>query len=92
MSGRSAEENFYKTSNNWEVKSLGGRTPAAFSLGGRYRICCEALDANRRIGKKLIVELGCGSGECLMYLKSRYGFRSAEGVDYPTTMRCLLMG
>jgi SAM-dependent methyltransferase len=80
----SAEEVFYKKSNQYQIcpyDSTAHGEPQGFESGGRYRICRDSLDANHALGRGLIVELGCGAGERLMYLKTRYFFADALGID-----------
>ena len=55
--------------------------PVDFKKGGRYKICKDSLQKNKLNNTKLIVELGSGSGNCLMYLKSQFGFNKGIGFD-----------
>lgn len=56
-------------------------TGKAFSDGKRYYICKQSLDNQPVKHRELIVELGCGNGSRLLFLKERYGFQHAKGFD-----------
>ncbi len=84
------EESFYKNDfrkayKDYDFKqsnSYKNLRPDCFDIGGRYRICIDALDKNKKIEKNLIVELGCSTGETLSFLKNNYGFENAIGCDF----------
>ena len=81
---QSREELFYKKYNSYDLRTLElplGSVPEAFQKGGRYSICSKSLDSNLQIPRGLIVELGCASGDRLVYLRSKYGFAEGLGVD-----------
>ena len=85
-----AEENFYKKNFRNTVQSYDfnefelyeNQRPIQFNKGGRYRICIDSLDKNKKIGRNLILELGCSKGETLKFLKNNYGFNNAVGCDF----------
>ncbi len=84
------EEKFYKKIFRYgnkdfdftKLESIQNLRPASFDKGGRYRICIDALENNKNIGRNLIVELGCSKGDTLAFLKKNYGFHNAIGCDF----------
>lgn len=76
----SAEERFYRRSIN-RPSGAPVAMPPSFALSGRYRICTNSLDETPIANRSSIVELGCGSGDHLLYLKQKYGFHSSLGID-----------
>lgn len=80
----SAEERFYKKYNKYDLDMLNiqsNQVPEGFQLGGRYNICINSIDKNCLMNRKLIVELGCASGERLLYLKKKFNFKASMGCD-----------
>ena len=84
------EESFYKKNfinffDDFDFNKLTStkiQRPNSFEYDGRYRICIESLDKNRDLERNLIVELGCSTGETLVFLKNNYGFKNAIGCDF----------
>ena len=85
---KSPEEFFYKEKtlekhfiNKLDLEKSINYQPDSFKKGGRYKICKDSLEKNNLNKTKLIVELGSGSGNCLMHLKSQFGFKEGIGFD-----------
>ncbi len=77
----SPEEAFYSSYAATEPCIPSDETSNDFEYGKRYYICKESLDRESPIRRSLIAELGCGSGQRLLYLKEKYRFENSVGFD-----------
>jgi len=77
----SPEENFYSQCFATTPCLPDHTTKADFLYGKRYFICDKSLHLDSPISKKLIIELGCGDAKRLLWLKHKYGFQNAVGID-----------
>lgn len=76
------EEVFYARQQSFlEPAKATADTERLFRPGGRYGIIAESLSLEPSRHSELLVELGCGKGDTLMYAKQKFGFRNAVGVD-----------
>jgi SAM-dependent methyltransferase len=76
----SPEEAFYRQS-ALHPGQTPRQMPPSFLTGGRYQICELSLTQAPPWANDLIVELGCGSGEHLLWLKERFQFANSLGID-----------
>ena len=84
----SPEDSFYKTANSqWNYTDLSllnkslNIEPSGFEKGGRYKLCKDSLIMKNNEKNDLIVELGCSTGEKLVYLKNKFNFKKGIGYD-----------
>lgn len=78
----SPEELFYASDKL--ITSMVRPTPEtvlSFAPGKRYAIIMESLTRRPLANPCTIVELGCGTGEKLLWLKEQWGFTYAIGID-----------
>lgn len=84
MAYSSAEKDFYQRHYQGELRlAQRGTLPATeaawFAPGKRYSLLLSELDPNARYGTA--VEIGCSSGDCIVFLGSRFSFDKLIGVD-----------
>lgn len=77
----SSEEEFYSAYAATTPCLPETTTANEFNYGKRYFICKKSLDLNLPSRKQLIVELGCGNGQNLLWLKENYSFQHSIGLD-----------
>jgi SAM-dependent methyltransferase len=75
------QERFYSVFSKTEVRLPSPNTKRNFEEGMRYAICNQSLALDPLIDRNIIVELGCGNGEKLLYLQHKYDFDQAIGID-----------
>lgn len=83
------EDSFYKKHRKqWNYtklsllnKALSSAPIGCFEKGERYKLCKDSLIMKNDNAKDLIVELGCSTGETLVYLKNRFNFKKGIGFD-----------
>jgi SAM-dependent methyltransferase len=77
----SPEETFYSTYAETTPCLPSDATAKEFEYGKRYYICKKSFDSDPLVQRQLIVELGCGDGHQLLYLREKYGFERSVGLD-----------
>jgi SAM-dependent methyltransferase len=84
------EERFYASHGRVEIVRPSADTVEEFAAGRRYAICNQSLKLIPPLQKNIIAELGCGSGDRLLYLQERHGFDHAIGIDlgFRSKIRC----
>ena len=78
---RAPEESFYSRPSAPLPDAANQDAEMAFLPGMRYSIVHESLTAEPTSTMKTIVELGCGDGAKLLYVKDHFGFAKAFVID-----------
>ncbi len=79
---RAPEETFYSAQPTQIFQeALNQELGKVFEPGMRYSIIEQSLSRQPIQKRDAIVELGCGNGTRLLYLKEKFGFANALGID-----------
>ena len=85
MSYKASEKEFYLRHYDGgiaikEARDLTEIEKQMFAAGGRYHLLVDTI-SERHAPPGLLVEIGCGNGDSLFYLKQKFKFKRVVGID-----------